>query len=311
VINLTTSGQFNTGTINFTRLSLPRLHVKIATAACDKRTAYQVALYENVGGALLKRRDVFPQCAASTSIDWLSPGRYRLQNAAPLGLISIASADIELKDGTEADLELKAKDVLPLRGKIACDCKEPLPADRRMMYMIAEDGGMTVGADVAQDGSFQARLFFAGTSHIEVKPLPAGVYIKQILYNGADLGQFVSLDPDAAAWLDITLSDGVAAISGNATKEGKPVPHSMAVVARWPLVPDAKYPHFDRAAIDAAGAFQFSGLAPGTYRVAAVGPAEWARREEPGVAAAWFTAATDLALAESQTLTIALEARIP
>jgi hypothetical protein len=85
----------------------------------------------------------------------------------------------------------------------------------------------------------------------------------------------------------------------------------MAVIARWPLVPNAKAPYYERAAIDAAGAFQFSGLAPGTYRLAAVGPAEWARREEPGVSAAWFTAASDIALAESRTLTIAVEARVP
>ncbi len=314
VINLTASSAFNTGTINFTRLSLPRLHVKIAAAACDKRTAYQVALYENIGGALLKRRDVFPQCAASMAVELLSPGRYRLQNSAPLGLVSIASADIELKDGADADVELKAKDVLPLRGKIACDCKEPLTADHRMLHIIPErpeDGGMIL--DVVPDGSFQGRAFPFGTSRLEVKPLPKGLYIKQVRYSGADpgLGQFVAMNPDVAAWLDITLSDGDAAITGKAAKEGKPVRDSMAVIARWPLVPDAKAPYYERVAIDAAGAFQFSVLAPGTYRVAAIGPAEWVRREEPGVAAAWFTAASDIVLAESQTLTIAVEARLP
>ena len=100
--------------------------------------------------------------------------------------------------------------------------------ERRLYYVVDGQHALRYPVGVGKAGKQ-----WAGTSRIDVSPLPKGVYLKQVRYNGADsgLGQFVAMNPDVAAWLDITLSEGAAAISGNAAKEGKPVRDSMAVIA--------------------------------------------------------------------------------
>jgi hypothetical protein len=71
------------------------------------------------------------------------------------------------------------------------------------------------------------------------------------------------------------------------------------------FVSDRIYPESDTA-----GRFTFSNLASGTYRVAAIGSAEWAYREEPGVVARWLTSAAEIVLSE-QTVTIEIESKAP
>ena len=80
--------------------------------------------------------------------------------------------------------------------------------------------------------------------------------------------------------------------------------HSGAIRSSW----QKSFTH--SAEHKATARFTLSNLAPGTYRVVAVGPDEWAHREEPGVVAGWLAFADDIALSD-QTATIAMEAKLP
>lgn len=309
-IDLTSGSEFSTGTINYSRISLPRLHLKMVSATCPKEEAvYPISIDQFVVGGLLNRQGKALTCSTPIVVGALVPGRYRLQSNFPFVTL-IEAVEVKLEEGTDTDVELKAVEPAPITGRVACDCKTPL-TDGWPMQVSLETAESEMILSVAKNGGFQAKMRFAGTARIDLKRLPPGMYVKQVLYNGVDRGQFVSLSQNVPTWLEITLSDRPAGITGTVTRDSKAASGDHFIVARWPLVPDAQSPYYVSAEIDAAGAFKISDLAPGTYRVAAVGPIEWARRNEPDAVAAWLKSAPKIGLSEDQIRTIALEARLP
>jgi hypothetical protein len=102
------------------------------------------------------------------------------------------------------------------------------------MQVSLETGETTMTSGVEKDGAFKGAVIIAGTMRIDVKRLPPGVYVRQVIYNGVDSGQFVPLSEDVPAWLEITLSDRPAGIIGTVTRDGKPASGDHIIVARWP-----------------------------------------------------------------------------
>jgi Carboxypeptidase regulatory-like domain len=309
-IDLIAGSEFSTGTIEYSRVSLSRLHLKIAPATCPKDDAdYQISIDQVVTGGFLNRQVVNLTCSTPLVIGALAPGRYRLQSMVRFATL-IEPVEVKLEEETDTDLELKAIKPAPIAGRITCDCKTPI-TDGSYMQVSFETGETAMIIDVANDGGFKGPTIFAGTTRIDVKRLPPGMYVKQALYNGVDRGQFIPLSQDVPGWLEITLSDRPAGITGTVVRDGQPASGNYVIVARWPLVPDAQSPSYVTAEIDAAGSFKIVDLAPGTYRVASVDPVAWARRNEPDAVVSWLKSAREIKLSEDQISTIALEARLP
>jgi len=119
-------------------------------------------------------------------------------------------------------------------------------------------------------------------SQIYVLGLPAKYYVKEIRYNGraAELG-FITAIPGAE--LEIVIDDKAAGVTGSATSGDKVVDECLVIAMRWPL-PDAE--QFNDNQFESGikpvrqGKFQFAGLAPGEYRIAAVPASERNRLQD-------------------------------
>jgi Carboxypeptidase regulatory-like domain len=122
-IDLASGIEFSTGTINYSRISLPRLHLKIAQATCPKEGAiYQISIDQFVVGGLLNRQDTVLTCSTPMVIGALAPGRYRLQSRVRF-LTLIEAVEVKLEEGIDTDLELKAVEPAPSRAGLPAIAK--------------------------------------------------------------------------------------------------------------------------------------------------------------------------------------------
>jgi hypothetical protein len=108
---------------------------------------------------------------------------------------------------------------------------------------------------------------------IEVNGLDAQHYIQEIRWNGVAI--FGSLLPiqtsDMAHSLTVVIDDKPGTIAGSVTASGKPAARAAVMLRKWPA-PSGTRPSsgWRNVVADQEGRFQFSGLAPGEYRIIAL-----------------------------------------
>ncbi len=131
------------------------------------------------------------------------------------------------------------------------------------------------------DGRFRIVAVAPGRYRVGVDNLPAGAYVKSIVFNGQDVSKGTAdLSGGFGGQIDVTLSPGAGGVSGVVRDaERQPLPAVWVSVWRPSRNGDAQV-HV--VATDAQGAFRVENLAPGEYRAVA-----WAQMDAglAGVAA--------------------------
>jgi hypothetical protein len=168
-------------------------------------------------------------------------------------------------------------------------------------------------ASVEPGGAFTTSSYptmSGGKTEVETWGLPAGYYVKEVVYNGARIpGRRFALNAAAPEHtLKVVLSDQGAAFRGQVRDQSdKPVAQSKVLLVPWPADPATGYPaDVYEATTDASGTFSFTGLRPQDYRAIAVGYSGRTRLEEPGRLIGALSDAKSIALQQGQSATLDL-----
>jgi protocatechuate 3,4-dioxygenase beta subunit len=152
----------------------------------------------------------------------------------------------------------------------------------RFTLTLNETEGISINtpnAQVKDDGTF--RFTGVGTSKyiLNAPLLPQGTYLKSARFGGQDVTHApIDTTSGTGGTLEITLSSKAASVTGSVQND-KGEALTAVMVTLWPKTPDVSPTGGARQAFtDQNGGFQFQGLAPNEYYVAA-----W-EELEPGLA---------------------------
>jgi hypothetical protein len=304
-----------TGTIDYAKAEPGRVQVQLS--ACRPGGGTAVTLYQQVGGAMVRRESVVSSCQGkSLLIPVDSPGTYQLSVLLHSGELPsmLTTADFKVIEGGNLNIELQPPAVSEIRGSVICECEAtfvPGPNRTSLGFHPPARTSLIAAFDFNGDGVFEGRTVWSGSAQMEFLNLPPSLYVKRILLNGAETGEFVTVAPGLPMSIDITLSDTPAGLSGTVVRDGKTAPHDHVIVVPWPIRLVDGYPDFVSAQAGGNGEFVFPKLAPGTYKVVSVGPAEWSRKDEPGVVESWIFGIDDTTLGEKESRAVRLESKLP
>ena len=176
---------------------------------------------------------------------------------------------VALEDGDIASLVKPAQNISGVAA--AGSAVRPRPGRLALTLFQAESGpGGAVSAQVKEDGTFQFSSVGLNKYALNAGSLPQGTYLKSARFGGQDvLHAVIDTTSGTGGRLELVLSSKSADITGSVQND-KGEARSGVMVTSWPKTPDASPSGGVRPAFtDQNGGFQFNGLAPGDYYVAA------------------------------------------
>ncbi|MBZ5672881.1 MAG: carboxypeptidase-like regulatory domain-containing protein [Acidobacteriia bacterium] len=176
---------------------------------------------------------------------------------------------VTLEDGDIASLVKPAQKTPGVAA--AGNAVRPQPGRLALTLFQTENGfGIAVTAQVKEDGTFQFSSVGLGRYALNVNSLPQGTYLKSARFAGQDaIKGFIDTTSGTGGTLELVLSSKSADIAGSVQND-KGEAQSGVMVTLWPKIPDSNPIGGVRPAMtDPSGGFQFKGLAPGDYYVAA------------------------------------------
>jgi protocatechuate 3,4-dioxygenase beta subunit len=182
---------------------------------------------------------------------------------------------VTLEDGDLASLVKPAQN-RPEAGA-AANVVRPQPGRLALMLLPSDPltAGGTPNAQVQEDGTFRFNGVGLGRYALNLNSLPQGTYLKLARFAGQDVTKsFIDTTSGAGGTLELVLSSKSADITGSVQDEkGETRPGVM--VTLWSKAPDASpFGGVRPTLTDQTGGFQFKGLAPGDYYIAAWEDAE-------------------------------------
>ena len=209
--------------------------------------------------------------AGRFEISGIPSGSYEIVVSAQDGPSQLAARRLlTVADAPEDSLELMAQPVAVWTGHIKIDTNLDVKQDALRVEMAPRDASAPIAtAEVGEDGSFAIELQPGLTYDAYVRNAPVGFYIDSVRVGNVErLGTGLRVEGGARATdLQIELAEG-ARVSGRVAINGESAA-SGAQVALIPDPPDGRYQSFATAVADAYGGFDFDGVAPGRYIVAA------------------------------------------
>jgi hypothetical protein len=205
-------------------------------------------------------------CTAEFLVRNLKPGSYSFQlwNDAKWG---VAPAEVR-RGNVEVDLTMNA--AVSLSGRLVAAQDATLPALKPLHIEVT--GARRAAPD--EEGKFQVTGLEWQAHSVLVDGLPREDYVKETRYNGAPVpGGNFSLSAGAGQTLELVIDDKAASVEGVALEADQPSHGARIILAKWPIEGSGPMSVWSKLA-DGGGRFEFSGLAPGEYRVAAV-PQGW------------------------------------
>lgn len=148
------------------------------------------------------------------------------------------------------------------------------PQAGRFTFMLIPSDPISSGgasqAQVKEDGTFRLINVGLGRYALNLNSLPQGTYLKSARFGGQDVTHgFIDTTSGTGGTLELVLSTKSADITGS-VQDDKGEARSGVMVTLWPKIPDASPIGGVRPApTDQNGGFQFKGLAPGDYYIAA------------------------------------------
>jgi protocatechuate 3,4-dioxygenase beta subunit len=145
-------------------------------------------------------------------------------------------------------------------------------ANARPRMFLNPTGGpnqASSNAETKDDGTFAIQGVSPAMYQVQVTPMPKGTYVKSIRFGNQDItNSALDLTSGAGGTLDVLLSPSAAEVSGTLRgSDGAPL--GGITVTAWVAGTQPGFADPKTVRTDSNGAFQFTGLAPGDYRVAA------------------------------------------
>ncbi|MBZ5635227.1 MAG: carboxypeptidase-like regulatory domain-containing protein [Acidobacteriia bacterium] len=177
---------------------------------------------------------------------------------------------VTLEDGDIATLFKPAQNTPGVA--VAGNAVRPQPGRLALVLNQTESGpgGGASNAPVKEDGTFRVSGVGLSKYALNLVSLPQGIYLKSARFGGQDVTHtLIDTTSGTGGTLDLVLSSKSAEVTGSVQNEKGEVAAGM-MVTLWPKTPDASRTGGVRPAMtDQNGGFQFKGLAPGDYYVAA------------------------------------------
>ena len=177
---------------------------------------------------------------------------------------------VTLEDGDLASLIKPAKN--PPGTAATGNGVRPQPGLLSLMFIPTEpiSPGGTSNAPVKEDGTFRVTGVGLGKYSLNLNTLPQGTYLKSARFGGQDVTRtLIDTTSGTGGTLDLVLSSKSAEVTGSVQNEKGEVA-AGAMVTLWSKNPDPNPIGGVRTSIaDQNGGFQFKGLAPGDYYIAA------------------------------------------
>lgn len=219
------------------------------------------------------------------------PGNYVVQfnplninGSAPPNLtgrveVTVNNADVEgvvlpLGPGPEIEGSVRLEDgditTLLKPGQNATQGITVYPAAGRWQILLNSADVGTSSTQVNGDGTFRFNNVGTGKYSLNLLPIPPTAYLKSVRFAGQEVTHgFIDTTSGNGGTLELVLSSKPADVSGSVQND-KGEPLAGITVTLWPKIPDASPTGGARpAATDQNGGFQFKGLAPGDYYIAA------------------------------------------
>jgi hypothetical protein len=311
----------NLGDVKLRKRELLSLSVKVAGGACAKGQSFDADLMEKAARSRFTSSTLRVPCGGVAKLPNVDPGEYWLAVSAPwqpeedreTGMISvvISTRDVEAIVPVSTRVRIRGRALLDGAESTTDSHKAQLPRGLEVALPPPVPGSGTfispvriLRGKVSPDGLFEYSGYIPPSETVEarVSGLPRNFYVKQIRYNGtATAAAQFTFDPGAPAQeLDIVLSDRAGALSGTVrTADRGAVANAHVRLTPWPAYVISDYPWNALGAnADSSGAFGFTGLKPGNYRLVSVPPALSRWLEEPGVLMKLFSAAETFEIAE-------------
>jgi len=148
---------------------------------------------------------------------------------------------------------------------------------------------------------------------VSVGGLPLNFNVREIRYNGAAVTDNV-FSPNSGSLdqsLEIVIDDKPSWITGTVTQSDQRVAGALAVLVTWPPFPQNVFLSVQKATADEKGAFHFTGLGPGEYRLLAVAPESAQKLDEPRVLERLLGSAERVTLTPASSQNVSLKAVDP
>jgi hypothetical protein len=260
-------------------------------------------------------------CGKDVLIRGFAPGDYRLDISLrgpsfPPGSRLRGATTFQIVD-KNLDLFVPLARGVDIVGKVVAAEGAAKPSFDKMTAYIratidvpqADEGPVAVDAK----GSFRLVNTNLTEQNLFVTGVPGGYYIQEVRYNGSPVRgnpAWLTFELDGSApshSLEIVLDDKPAFVTGTVTDRDRPVSQPLVVLARWPL-PNVKalWP-LTTATGDAAGKYQFTGVAPGEYRILAVSSTLKDKLQMPNVLEPLLRTAKKIELGPRATQNLSLE----
>jgi len=193
----------------------------------------------------------------------------------PLGPGPEISGTVRLEDGDISALLGPAQN--SSAAGVAGNAVFTPPGRLGIILTSPEGGGST--AQIKEDGTFRFNTVGTAKYSLNFISLPQGTYLKSARFGGQDVTHAaIDTTSGTGGTLELVLSSKAADVAGSVQNDKGEALAGM-MVTLWPKTPDASPSGGARQAnTDQNGGFQFKGLAPGDYYVAA-----W-EELEPGLA---------------------------
>jgi hypothetical protein len=294
----------NIGNLDLTKVKPGRIRGEVTGLDCTKENAYGLSILQRFGDRVIEDRSASIPCGASFTIPNLSPGDYVLR-AIPTGPFQFASADVQIESGSDPDLRLQLRDLPDVFGSVSFDCKSDCRSVAKGLSVLLEPMFRSFSNDPAEiassstineNGQFRALMPLSGPVRINLRSLPDPIFVKRLIYDGADVGTTFMPDGAATETLQIVLSDQPLELNGAVQRDGQPVANVKVVLSPWPLIANDAWAAAIIVQTDAGGKFSFHNLRAGTYRAASPQPADWQRNDQRGVLAGFFASVEDITL---------------
>jgi hypothetical protein len=278
------------GVLKIRKVRLYRVRFLVSAAACTPSESLFIYTSNDLRNGMSELGQT--PCGKDLLVRGFAPGFHQMEfvvagppDARKRGSISVHVVDRNL------DIPVSLGNGVDIAGKIAASEGAGKPPLDRMRVVIspvvstAWSDEIPVAADTA--GSFQVANLQLADQRLLIQDLPASYYVKEVRYNGHPVrGSIVALDAGAASHtLVIEVDDKPAFVTGVVTERDRAVNQPYVVLTPWPVRDPASIWPIPSTTGDADGKFQFTGLAPGEYRILAVSSAVKYEFNKPDVLA--------------------------
>jgi hypothetical protein len=314
---------FDAGNLRIRKTTLPSLTVKVVDGNCVAGQSYDVELREFGLNYVFHLATLHAPCGGTAELPHANSGEFLLGVYAkwqPEGSREEGQVRVEILD-RDVTAEVTVAPPLKVHGTVSIyrpdDSSDHAPPDfpQGAQVQLWPRGSKAVvlftpfsapnESDIDARGQFDSPLYPPPGGEIvaNLYGVPKNFYVKEIHYNGiTSPGDVFVINAQAAQQeVQIVCSDKAGAIAGTVrTEDGSAVANDVVLITPWPADLVSNYPNdVDETNSDGSGAFTFSRLRPGPYRLVAVAATLRKSLEEPGKLIALFEGAESVDVGEA------------